>query len=58
MIIVYGDKKVEGAIYANPIFYDMPNKSAKTVYTSDAKIKKDYEAIGVEVKSITKPKAK
>ena len=58
MIIVYGDKKVDGAVYANPLYFSTVNRLATSVYTNDNTIKEAYEAVGVKVSTISTKKGK
>jgi len=55
MIYVYGDKDVKDGVRCNSVFKNAI-RGATLVYTDDAEIKANYEAVGVEVRPLTAPK--
>lgn len=58
MNVIYADKKIDGldGVYASPSLFKGDCENCSVVYTDDADIKKAYEAKGIEVNPISKPK--
>lgn len=62
MIVIYSSLPVEiesstgQAVYENPSYFAAANRRATLVYTDAPKIRELYEALGVEVKPLPKPK--
>ncbi len=56
--IIYSTKKIKGidGVYASPSLFNGDTENCDIVYTNEAKIRESYEAKGIKVVPIVKPK--